>query len=518
MKTLLTFSIIMLLTCVAFGQWAATTPMNDSRWGLDAVEHNGSIYVVGGWDGFWSTDRFTGGTWTLLTDMPEGQAGVCAALVGDQIYTFGGYGPLDTVQIFDIYTNSWTTCPADLPMPLYWASAEAVGNIVYVIGGYTVPGGSLNTVYILNTMTNVWTTGASCPVNMEICTTVVHEGYIYAFGVNGDYRYDYSNDSWSAIAARPYLTEGATAEVIDGVIYVMGGNYGYIYYAEPYTQMYDINSNSWTLGPDLIFARYQLTSGYVDGYLYTIGGRDPNGNAQDWVERLYAPTPPPTIELLLWTQSPTIPAGGGILFYGADVTNNSAFLLVRDAWTMVHLPNGNFFGPLMVRNVNLPPGMVHAGNLTQNIPGFAPQGFYTMHGYIGFYATWLINATDTFMFEKLAVVRGDVNDWAASEWEISTDGDLSVTELPLKYSMEAAYPNPFNAFTTISVELPNVADLSVTVHNIAGQQVAELANGQFNAGQHNLTFDASNLASGLYFIQAYVPGELNAVQKVVLTK
>jgi len=48
--------------------------------------------------------------------------------------------------------------------------------------------------------------------------------------------------------------------------------------------------------------------------------------------------------------------------------------------------------------------------------------------------------------------------------------------------------------------------------------VTELANGRLTAGQHTLTFDGSNLASGIYFINASVPGKLNETQKVVLMK
>ena len=55
-------------------------------------------------------------------------------------------------------------------------------------------------------------------------------------------------------------------------------------------------------------------------------------------------------------------------------------------------------------------------------------------------------------------------------------------------------------------------------YNLAGQQVAELANGQFGAGSHALTFDASGMASGIYFIHATISGHLDQVQKVMLVR
>ncbi|GBE30087.1 MAG TPA: T9SS type A sorting domain-containing protein [Bacteroidetes bacterium] len=79
-------------------------------------------------------------------------------------------------------------------------------------------------------------------------------------------------------------------------------------------------------------------------------------------------------------------------------------------------------------------------------------------------------------------------------------------------------PNPFNPTTTISINLPESAKLRVQVFNITGQQVAELANGQFSAGNHNLSFNASNMASGLYFVRATVPGQMDQVEKVMLVR
>jgi uncharacterized protein len=101
---------------------------------------------------------------------------------------------------------------------------------------------------------------------------------------------------------------------------------------------------------------------------------------------------------------------------------------------------------------------------------------------------------------------------AASQGE-----QFAETAIPSEF-MISAYPNPFNAATTVNVTLPAAAELSVTVYNVTGQKVAELANGRFNSGQYNLTFDASNLASGLYFVRATVPGQMNATQKVMLVR
>jgi len=101
---------------------------------------------------------------------------------------------------------------------------------------------------------------------------------------------------------------------------------------------------------------------------------------------------------------------------------------------------------------------------------------------------------------------------------ITAVGGAVVTALPQEYSISHAYPNPFNPTTQLRIALPESGSLTVVVHNVLGQTLAELANGRYNAGYHTLTFDASNLASGLYFIRATVPGRLDQVQKVMLVR
>jgi Secretion system C-terminal sorting domain len=100
-------------------------------------------------------------------------------------------------------------------------------------------------------------------------------------------------------------------------------------------------------------------------------------------------------------------------------------------------------------------------------------------------------------------------------WQSTTDSD---TEMPVAYELGLAYPNPFNPSTKFSISLPDAADLKVSIYNVIGQQVEVLVDQRMVAGRHSLTFDARNMASGVYFIQAIVPGELNEMQKVVLMK
>lgn len=95
--------------------------------------------------------------------------------------------------------------------------------------------------------------------------------------------------------------------------------------------------------------------------------------------------------------------------------------------------------------------------------------------------------------------------WKASDlpWETPPDYQTVSNEEVIggveSFRLNQNYPNPFNPSTNISFNLPNAADVSLTVYNVLGQRVATLLNNRkYTSGSHTLSFDASNLASGIY--------------------
>ena len=71
--------------------------------------------------------------------------------------------------------------------------------------------------------------------------------------------------------------------------------------------------------------------------------------------------------------------------------------------------------------------------------------------------------------------------------------------LPLKMELFQNYPNPFNEFTTIPFSVANQGLVSLKVFNLHGAIVSELTKSVLPAGNYTVSFDAENLASGLYF-------------------
>ena len=87
--------------------------------------------------------------------------------------------------------------------------------------------------------------------------------------------------------------------------------------------------------------------------------------------------------------------------------------------------------------------------------------------------------------------------------------------LPSEYAISQNYPNPFNPSTTIRYGLPQWSQVTLTVFNTLGQQVAVLQNGEQEAGYHEVKFDANGLSSGVYFYRLSA-GEFVQTKKLLL--
>lgn len=94
---------------------------------------------------------------------------------------------------------------------------------------------------------------------------------------------------------------------------------------------------------------------------------------------------------------------------------------------------------------------------------------------------------------------------------------LAVEETPKALTLDENYPNPFNPSTTIRFTLPEAVPVSLTVYDMLGRKVAVLADGVLSAGQHEVQFDASHLASGTYLYRL-VTAEQTFVKQMILMK
>jgi hypothetical protein len=87
---------------------------------------------------------------------------------------------------------------------------------------------------------------------------------------------------------------------------------------------------------------------------------------------------------------------------------------------------------------------------------------------------------------------------------------------PARFLLHQNYPNPFNPSTTIRYELPERSHVTLAVFDALGRQVATLVKGEVEAGYHDVNFDATNLASGVYLYRLTAGGYVQARRLVYL--
>ena len=88
--------------------------------------------------------------------------------------------------------------------------------------------------------------------------------------------------------------------------------------------------------------------------------------------------------------------------------------------------------------------------------------------------------------------------------------------IPKDYILYQSYPNPFNPATTIEYSIPNTNLVTITVYDILGRKVKDLINEVQSPGEHRVVFNASNLASGIYFYRIHAANFFQTKKMVLL--
>ena len=100
--------------------------------------------------------------------------------------------------------------------------------------------------------------------------------------------------------------------------------------------------------------------------------------------------------------------------------------------------------------------------------------------------------------------------------EYSKEVEVSVNA-PAVFALQQNYPNPFNPATIIRYSIPADQHVRLNIYNLLGQKVVTLIDGVQKAGQHEVNFNASNFASGVY-IYKLIAGNQSKINKMILMK
>jgi hypothetical protein len=238
--------------------------------------------------------------------------------------------------------------------------------------------------------------------------------------------------------------------------------------------------------------------------------------------------PPPFVTIGMYPVNPpiTIPGMGGTFNYVVHIRNNEPAPRSFGAEITVTLPTGAII-PILTRNLTLPANGLLTRNMSQFVPATAPVGTYSYNAYVGDFPTALWDSSK-FNFEKgwregLESLEGlgGLEGWIAEGWGEEADS----SKFSIQYSVFSisASPNPFNAVTTIQIELPQRSDVKLELYNIKGQLVRTIYSGIQNAGSPKFRFEADNLPSGVYFYKIKAESlesskKFSSVEKLILLK
>ena len=95
--------------------------------------------------------------------------------------------------------------------------------------------------------------------------------------------------------------------------------------------------------------------------------------------------------------------------------------------------------------------------------------------------------------------------------------EVLVMMTPAEYKLSQNYPNPFNPVTRINFQLPYASHVTLKIYDVIGSEVATLVNEIKAAGNYNLDFNASSLASGVYYYKLQA-GDFVQNKKMILLK
>jgi N-acetylneuraminic acid mutarotase len=202
--------------------WSAIAPLPQGREAASGAFLDGTMYVVGGWDGTATGQSTvyayhpTSNTWSQVASLPQGEAAGSIAVLNGYLYQIGGCdaacdAALSTVYRYSPATNTWTSV-APLPGPMQFGACAGTSGEIVCAGGldYNSSGNvvGLSTTYVYNPQRNTWTQAANMPYPDWAASSSGANGEMQVVGgisgsdaTNQAEQYDPVHNVWTALPA-----------------------------------------------------------------------------------------------------------------------------------------------------------------------------------------------------------------------------------------------------------------------------------------------------------------------------
>jgi hypothetical protein len=265
---------------------------------------------------------------------------------------------------------------------------------------------------------------------------------------------------------------------------------------------------------------------------------DPDGTRAD-IGALYfdqGSVPPPVSVALSPVNPPIqIPPSGGSFEFNVAVTNGAQNPQTCQAWILVSLPGGSFYGPVLGPvSLTLPVGMTVSRDRVQNVPAIAPAGVYSYIACVGTYPTVIWDEA-SFPFTKAGSAGRETSSlgWDNTGEDFPTDESEATGRSADPAPAELAAPPPYDltaifsegTVAELAFTLPYAARVTWEVFDVQGRRIETARSRRmrgewFEAGAHSVELPSAHLAAaGVYFARlTAIPAQANAAPYTVVKK
>ncbi len=440
----------------------------------------------------------------------------------------------------DLDTTTWSSLNIDLNKP-YMISIAATSD------GYLFAGGLRNSVFSYRLNTPVWTKvttglGNSVPRNL----LVMPEGDLYLTTHQGLYISTDNGDNWTATA-----NNGLDQKNIFSVAQAADGSFiaGMFTYNQTLVYRSTDAGDNWTAIADGIEGRVNTFHTFPGGKLVAgteTGIYSLNGANDGWTKmetpktRIMSFATPPAGDtfVIAWGDLFKSTDRGGswtlLPVKGSDYAeelaigiNNTVYMATwggmyhslddGETWSIA---NNNGLPKLGLDNV-----LATDDGAIYTALGIDGHGVFVSHDNGNNWESFGIGLPSFGVNGKLFTSPNGYLFYVAGYdvWRYPFDAEMVTSiedenpDMVSEFKLEQNYPNPFNPVTTIGFTLPNTADVSLKIYDVMGREVATLVSDKLTAGSHSFQWNASNLASGVYFYRLKA-GSFTATKRLTLIK
>jgi N-acetylneuraminic acid mutarotase len=337
--------------------WDTVAPLSLPRHSGATVAVDGLIYAIGGIEYgnsmtvYGQTYDVTTGAlvevydpsadaWTRLADLPypidimarraEGRMWLAAASYAGKIYTFGGSNlndeVRDTIDVYDIATDTWTAAIARLPRPVCGLSAATLGEMIYLFGGATstdpyTPQDYVANCYAFDPTTLSITSVAAMPIaRFKTNAVPIENGILVLGGISATAAanaqiYRPATDSWEMLEPVFWERRFWGGAEIDGAMFLIGGRNEHAV-SSGAVDVWAPGYEAWLAGDPMSVPREDAFTAADGGALYVWGGRTHEGTPLAATERgrpdlaaatYTPPTDPEADPIFTWSEATPMP-------------------------------------------------------------------------------------------------------------------------------------------------------------------------------------------------------------------